>query len=272
MYFCYVDESGGAEAPGSSPGATPLMLFAGLIVPSSSLAPLTADFLHLKRQYYPQKVSPRLDAVLTEIKGSELRSAVRSQSRRKRTHAIGVLDAAMRLLEQYGIGLVGRVWVKQSSTPLSPDPTYTYAVQDIARHFSHFLATRESQGLILCDARDYRQDVRVAHSVFTQKHRWNGDALLNVTETTVFGRSENYVGLQLADIVASALLFPIAARVYCGSGSGAHVHPRFDALRTRYAKRLEALLYRYRGSSGRMRGGVVVSDKLGRQPSDRLFA
>ena len=34
MYICYVDESGGFEAPNQAPGATPLMTFAGLIHPN----------------------------------------------------------------------------------------------------------------------------------------------------------------------------------------------------------------------------------------------
>ena len=272
MYICYIDESGGTEAPNSNPSATPLMLFAGLIIPSTSLAPLTADFLSLKRRFYPHAVSPRLDAVLAEIKGSNLRKSVRSSSHRKRTHAIGVLDGVLRLVERYGVRLVGRVWVKHSSSPLQPNSTYTYAVQDIARHFNHFLAARGTRGLVICDSRDRRQDVRVAHSVFTQKHRKKGDALPHLVESTVFGRSENFVGLQLADIVASAMLFPIAARVYCASRAGLHTHQNFDLLRARYSKRLRALQHLYRDLGGRWLGGVVVSDKLGRQPSRRMLA
>lgn len=271
MYFCYLDEAGGAEAPGSSPGASPLMLFAGLIIRIGSLASLTAEFLHVKRRFYPEKVTHRLNSMLTEIKGERLRAALRSQSRRKRRHALGVLDAIVNLIEEHDVRIVGRVWVKQPATALHPDPTYTYAVQDIARHFNHFLARHEAQGLVMCDARDHRQDVRVAHSVFTQKHKRDGDTLPLLAESAVFGRSENYAGLQLADIIASALLFPIAARVYCQSVGGIHVHQRFDVLRMRYADRLNSRQYRYQDSAGRMRGGMVVSDKLGGQPSGALF-
>ena len=142
-----------------------------------------------------------------------------------------MLDGVMGLVERYEVRLVGRVWVKQTGTALKPDPTYTYAVQDIARHFNHFLAVQQTQGLVVCDAREPRQDVRVAHSLFTQKHKAGGDA----------------------------------------STSGVHTHQRFDVLRGRYAKRLGPLQYQYRDTTGRMRGGIVVSDKLGQQSSDRLF-
>lgn len=79
MYICYVDESGGFEAPNQGPGATPLMTFAGLIIRTDKLAALTADFLSLKRRFYPVLRTVRnLDLVLSEVKGSELRKRVRS--------------------------------------------------------------------------------------------------------------------------------------------------------------------------------------------------
>ena len=53
MYICYVDESSGSEAPNQARGATPLMTFAGLIIRTDALAPLTADFLDLKRRFLP---------------------------------------------------------------------------------------------------------------------------------------------------------------------------------------------------------------------------
>ena len=79
MYICYVDDSGGFEAPNQGPGATPLMTFVGLIIRADKLAALTADFLSLKRRFYPGLRTVRnLDLVLSEVKGSELRKRVRS--------------------------------------------------------------------------------------------------------------------------------------------------------------------------------------------------
>ncbi|WP_420445274.1 DUF3800 domain-containing protein [Candidatus Poriferisodalis sp.] len=272
MYVCYVDESGGFEAPNSGPRATPLMVFAGLIVEAAAIRPLTADFLALKRRFYPGEVSRHLDYVLAEVKGAELRKAVRVGSQRERRHAFGVLDGVMRLIEHHDIWLVGRIWVKEPAKALEPDSTYTYAVQDIARNLDHFLGQQNTSGLVICDGRDHRQDVRVAHSVFTQKHKSGGDALPRLIETPLFGKSDNHVGLQIADLVASALLFPMAARVYCEGGAKSfHAHPQFDALRTRYARRLRARRHVYVDSSGRTRGGIVVSDRLGRRPPQALF-
>ena len=272
MYVCYIDESGGFEAPNAGPRATPLMVFAGLIVELTAIKPLTAEFLALKRRFYPGAASRHLDYMLMEVKGSALRRALREGGHRERSHALGVLDGVIRLIERHDIRLVGRVWVKEPKKSLRPDATYTYAVQDIVRHFDHYLGAQHMRGLVTCDGRDHRQDVRVSHSVFTQKHQFGGDALPWLIESPLFGRSENHVGLQLADLVASALLFPIAARVYCASRSvGVHNDPQFDVLRMRYARRLRSRRHVYVDASGRTRGGVVVSDKLGRQSSGALF-
>ena len=70
MYICYVDESGGFEAPNSGSGATPLMVIAGAgLSRASAISPLTRDLLDLNRTFYPKRALRRLDYVLKEIKG-----------------------------------------------------------------------------------------------------------------------------------------------------------------------------------------------------------
>ncbi len=272
MYVCYVDESGGFEAPNSGSGATPLMVIAGLIVPATAISAMTEDLLFLNREFYPNRTSRRLDDVLLEIKGSALRAQARSDRRRSRRHAIQLLDRIVGLLERHEVRLLGRVWIKEPTEGLEPRATYTFSIQDIARHFNHFLEAQDSEGIILCDSRRHAQDVQVAHSIFTQKHKASGDEFPRLIEPVVFGRSENHAGLQIADIVASSLLFPIGARVYCSQETGGvHSDPRFDDLRLRYSSRLGARRYLYVDSAGKTRGGVVVSDRLTRKPSGLLF-
>ena len=273
MYICYVDESGGFEAPNAYPNATPLMVLAGLIIRADLLGSLTADFIDLKKQYKPTKDINLLDHVLIEIKGSELRKFIRTRSRRKQRYAIGVLDKVVSLLEKYEIRLVGRIWVKESGTQLRPRESYTLSVQNIAEHFNNFLKEKSSQGIILCDGREPSQDSQVAHSIFTQKHKRSGDAIPNLIETPLFGRSQNHIGIQLADMIASGILFPIAARVYCSEDlNSIHVHPSYEILRSRYSTRIHSIQYFYRDTFDRRRGGIVVSDKLNRQPSRLIFA
>ncbi len=274
MYICFIDESGGFEAPASNPSATPLMVIVGLIVDTGQIPETTDLLLHAKVDFFPQKCrSPRfLDHILSEVKGGDLRASLRSASRNNRRHAIGYLDRIVQILEQQRISLIGRVWIKGIGQPLEPAASYTYAIQDLAKHFQRFLDMRDSTGLVICDSRMHNQDSQVSHSVFTQKHRAAGDPLPRILEVPAFGSSGNHAGLQLADVAASALIFPVAARVYCAhQWPGGHTDIRFEAVRTRYAPRLSALQFRHQDRTGKWRGGVVVSDKLRRLPSARLF-
>ena len=149
---------------------------------------------------------------------------------------------------------------------------HTYAIQDMARHFEHSLAAARQTGLMVCDSRMHHQDREVSHSVFTQKHRLAGDAFPHLVESPTFGVSDNHAGLQLSDLLAGGLLFPMACRVYClGSSATAHLDPRYDRVRERYAPRLQRLQYRYTNTAGQTAGGIVVSDKRGQRPSQALF-
>lgn len=272
MHFCYIDESGGFEAPNLSPAATPLVVFAGVIFPASAIAPLTLDLLEVKRRFKAQPQRHHLNFLLEEIKGSALRRGVRSRSRRERRGKLGVLHETVRLLEEHDARIVGRILIKKPIEGLDPDKAYTLSVQIIARHFNRFLEENNSHGLIMCDNRAHDDDVRVSHSLLTRKLKATGDELPRIMESVVFARSSNHAGLQIADIVASGLLFPIAARAYCADWAGsAHAHPRFDELQSRFSARLKRLRYLYQDDEGLTRGGIAVSDKYRKQRSRLLF-
>lgn len=86
-----------------------------------------------------------------------------------------------------------------------------------------------------------------------------------------YGHSENHVGIQLADLICSALLFPMAAYAYChGHVTSVHVRPGHVTLRARYGLRLRALQHRY-VDSGHWRGGITVADAIARRPGCHLF-
>lgn len=274
VHICFIDESGGFEVPASNPAATPLMAIVGLIVDTGEIEEATDELLDAKRRFFPQKCRAplHLDHILAEVKGADLRSSIRSNSRNPRRHAFGYLDCVADILEQRQMVIIGRVWIKAVGQPLDPAPSYTYAIQDLARHFQRFLDAKQSSGLMICDSRMHNQNSQVSHSIFTQKHRSAGDPLPRILEAPVFGSSGNHAGLQLADTLASALIFPMAARVYCAhQWSGNHTHPRFDDLRRRYAPRLSPLEFRYQNAAGHWLGGIVVSDRLRKLPSHRLF-
>ncbi len=273
MYFCYIDESGGSEASDVGSGATPVMVLAGLIVDQQRLEALTWDYLRVRCEFYPRagRRAPRLSDILNEIKGVSVRNNVRSTARNPRRHAIGFMGRVLRVLESHQVRMVGRVWVKAIGQGLDPSATYTSAVQDIATHFERFLTQKRAQGLIVCDGRMHKQDSVVSHSIFTQKMRAHGDPYPHIVELPMFASSRNHVGLQLADHVASALLFPIATRTFCATQcTGPHVDPNYDAIKSRFGVRVGRLEYRYRAGT-RHRGGVVVSNRLNSLTRASLF-
>jgi hypothetical protein len=274
LYICYIDESGGFEIPGSSGGATPLMVIAGLIIDVDGLNAVTNKLIDAKRIFYPNLCPPphSLDDIQAEVKGSDIRKGLRSTARNDRRHGMRFLEGIVRTFETDSTAIIGRIWIKEVGVAMQPSSSYAYAIQDMARLFERFLAEKESLGAMICDSRMHNQNSMVSHSIFTQKHRSGGDPLAHIMDVPTFGSIKNHAGLQLADFLASSLLFPIAARVYCSHlWNDVHTSPHFDAVRTAFSKRLAVLEYSF-VETGRTKGGVVVSDKLRRLPSSLIFS
>jgi hypothetical protein len=274
MFFCYLDESGGAEPPDRGRDATPVMVIVGLVVDAAHVPALTRDFLALKRRHFPGLFGsgPALDHIKVEVKGSEILQMTRSGSRDRRRQASRFRAELLDLADAHGCRILGRVWVKEQGKSLKPAATYCYAVQDIAVHFSQYLRSRSSEGLLIADGRGHQLNVSTAHSVFTQKWRTAGDPYPAMAEVPLFAESDNHAGLQMADLVASALVFPMAAAAYCSPRRGAvHSSRRYHEVQTSFGRQLKALQYRYRDETGRWRGGLVVSDNVGQQSGSALF-
>jgi hypothetical protein len=280
IYVCYVDESGGFEAPDSVGGATPVMVISGLILPAARVPAFTRDFLALKRTHFPGRFTAGhgLSHILIEIKGSEILQMTRSGSRNKRRQAKIFRAGLMALIEGHGARLLAWVWVKESGKGMDPVSSYSFAIQDIAHHVSVFCASQGSQGILVCDAREHTQNVAAAHSVFTDKFRTGADPVAAVSEIPLFAHSENHAGLQACDLVATTLLFPMAAAAYCtvppgpGLFRGPHESPQYDtAVRQPFGAAVRKLQFRYVDENGKWKGGVVVSDGIGKQPGSVLF-
>ena len=277
MRICYVDEAG---CTGTLPSRTSdiqhVFVLGGVDLYSRDLAAFTHDFLHLKRRFFPGLASagsPYLAWILTEVKGADLRRAAVSGSRRQSRHALGVLDAVVGLLERYGARLYGRVWVKEPGSPFNGRSVYTYSLQYVCQWFNDRLAADDEQGMVVCDSRNKALNSIASHSVFTQKFRAAGDRYPRLVEMPAFGHSENHAGVQIADLVCSAFLFPLAVDAYC-RGALTSVHVRdYSVLRSRFAARVQALQFRrFDPARGRGEGGITVDDKLGRRPQAVLFA
>jgi hypothetical protein len=269
-YICYIDEAGcSATLPAAKSDIQPLLVIAGLIVPEDAVPELTRSFLSLKRKYFPGLFhSPHLlDDVREEIKGSDLRSAIRKRGMRA-TAQMRFIDDTLKLIEHYSCRIVGSIWIKGVGRPVKAREIYTTSIQRACRAFQSFLATKDSKGIMVADFRTTQLNDQVAHSVFTQKYRWKGDPFDRIVELPTFGVSNNHVGLQITDLLCSALLFPMASSVYCfGQISGVHVNPRDLVIRRRYTRRLKHLQFKAEN-----RWSIGVHDPLRKRSSIELFS
>lgn len=274
MRICYIDESGDGRRPDrSKPDLPPAFVICGLVVEGGSLADLTTGFLQVKERFHPGKAGQRsLDGILNEVKGSEIRRDIRSGSRRRTRAAFGFLDQITDLLSTCDVGILGRIWIKDRTTDSDERSMYTFSIQNIVEHFQHDLEKTSASGLVICDSRSNSLNENVAHSVFTKMFKQSGNAYPNMVEMPVFGHSKNHAGLQLADLITSALVFPLACRTYSqGYTTGPHVDPAYDKLKGRYGLWLRNHQIRYPNADGKWVGGLTVSDPVGRRSGADLF-
>lgn len=155
---------------------------------------------------------------------------------------------------------------------MNPTASYCYAIQDVATHFNQVLVARGDIGILIADGRQHHTNMSVAHSIFTQKARVGGDAYPAIREAPLFAASNNHAGLQVADLLASTLVFPMAIAGYCAPPpTNVHSSGRYLTVGAEFGSRVKDMQYRYRDETGRWRGGLVVSDPVGKQPGSRLF-
>ena len=275
MRICYVDESGdlGVLPTATSP-IQPVFVIAGVSVPRDRLTALTHNFLSLKKLFFPgTHTGAYLDTVMEEIKGAELRKSVALGNRDQRRHAFGFMDKSLALLVAHDVRIFGRLLVKGIGMPIDGRAMYTSYMQAICTHFQSQLVTNDQTGFVIADSRNKTGNAQVAHSIFTQMFRTAGNPYDRIVEMPTFGHSDNHVGLQLADLVCSALLFPIAVHTYCtGQVTNLHVRPGYRLLKQRYAEQLRGLQFRYlEPVKKRWRGGITVNDSIGQRSGAEMF-
>jgi len=279
MHLLYIDESGDLQQMPSNPlpsgNDQPVLVISALIIDAAKLEPLTQDFLNLKSTFFPNLSYPsglHLDKIIPEIKGSDLRRNATQGNRNQRRHVIGFLSKLIDLLEVHNVKLIGRVWVKQPGHPFDGKAIYTSSIQWVYTTFDEFLTTKESFGFVIADSRNPSKNSNVAHSIFTQKFRATTSVYVRILELPTFGHSENHAGIQICDLISSALLYPIACHIYC-SGHISNVHVQADAvnLKLHFGKRLKNLQYRYQNPLDQWKGGIVVSDPIAKKSASLMF-
>ena len=276
MYICYIDEAGctGTLTHSYSP-IQPVFIICGIIIQQTNLTNLTHDFIKLKIKFYPTVFSGLhyLDCIKEEIKGSEVRKSLRG-NRNQRRHALKFIDEILKILEKYKTAIIGRVWVKPISTPFNGRAVYTYSIQNMASCFQSFLISKDEHGIIVADSRNKEKNAIVSHSIFTQKYKPSGDTYDRILEMPFYGHSDNHAGLQLADLLASAIVFPISTSVFCSNHvkNTMHYDPHFLNIRTIFGNRLEDLQYRFKkDTSENIHGGLTVSDPISYRSGSKIF-
>lgn len=277
MYFCYIDEAGCTGVlPTSTSEIQPILVLCGLVVPYSSLRELTSEFLALKRKFNPgltSKLNHDLDIVKHEIKGAEdLRKPIRKKNRNQKRRSIGFINKTLELLEKSECKLIPNIYIKAPEKEFDGGALYSRSVQYIHKHFQSYLEHKQDNGVVIADHRSHTLNIGVSHSIFTQKFKSSGDAYPNILEMPTYGHSDNHVALQIADILCSALIFPISSYAYCsGHINSVHIHPNYEELQRRYAVRLKEMTYRYHDGY-RYRGGITVYDAIQHRSANLFFA
>ena len=276
MKTCYIDEAGN---PGMLPSRTsnvePVFIVTGLVIDQTHIPAITTDFLSLKQRYFPG-LGPKgmrrwLNWMLVEIKGGEVRKDGAAVSRRKYRQAHGFLGKALSLMEAHDARFISRIWVKGIGKPFNGRAVYSFSVQAICEGFQRLLVSADSDGLVIADHRTPAKNKYVSHSIFTQKFASAGDSYDRIVEVPTFGDSHNHAGLQMADLLCSALLAPLAIHTYCtGYVDSLHVRPGYGRWKSRYAQRLKKLALRHH-VAGRWRGGITVHDAIKKRPATAML-
>ena len=238
LHFCYLDESGSelgrtitrAEMP-------PVFVLAGFIIPAAGAAQMTREFLAAKREYDPNRFqsASAVECLEKEVKGGALfGSLVGKGGEKQRARTLAFLRGVLDLLERLDARLVGRFRVKSLGQEFDAGAVYASCLTAIAGNFQHFLNARRARGIVWCDLRrrpakkceDCGKPVfargsagehliaPVSRAVFVRKFGGKTDEYLRLLECPAFADSENHAGIQIADLLCSALIAPIAAAYY----------------------------------------------------------
>ncbi|WP_448245180.1 DUF3800 domain-containing protein [Pseudoxanthomonas mexicana] len=268
--FCYLDETG---CLGTLPTATaaiqPVFVLTGLFVDEAKIRHMTTEFVRLKTRYYPEKFSRlthHLESMRIEIKGADVKKALRGdKSKRARVGAERFMDEILALLKSVEARFVSRIWVKGIAQPFNGRSIYTVSTQHIARDFERHLISVGARGLIVADFRDPGLNTHVSHCIFSQKFKTSKQKNRRpshacLVESPVFGISDNHAGLQIVDLITSALITPIATHTYCnGIVANPSVSTKDGVIKARYKKRIRELEFRS-SANGQMKYGFSVAD------------
>jgi hypothetical protein len=211
-----------------------------------------------------------LDRIKEEVKGNDLRKYLRGDNRRNYQLSIGFIDSCMALLRMNDVQLLGRALIKAPGKMNSDEAFYGRSMMHIYQHFNAFLEDKRELGFVIADGRRPAQNQKTTHVIFTQIHKSIGSAYPKIVEIPAYGQSNNFAMLQMADIICSAVVFPMLLDVFgdylIGNGNK-HASVKYSAVRDRYKADVKEMQYRYLNTDGVWVGGLLVVDGTGRKRS-----
>ncbi|MGZ3633646.1 MAG: DUF3800 domain-containing protein [Parachlamydiaceae bacterium] len=277
MYLLYFDEAGcTATLPAVTSPITPMLVITGLIIKADYLPYITREFMDLKKKYFKMQTSTgqhvyHSNWIRHEIKGAEIRKILATSPRNTKRPMTYFLKDVCKMLERNECRLISRVFVKGVAAEFKGTPVYTSTIQSFYGIFQNYLEMKNSRGLIIGDSRDANQNSQVSHSIFSKKMSASGDSFDRIVEMPTFAHSENSAGLQLADLMASGLIWPIAVETFCKNHIQS-VHMRnYSSIKDGFLKSLMGLQYRYMDNVNRRQGGIIITNKLSNLPAKYFF-
>lgn len=224
MLTLFIDESG---CPGQlrtldSP-VQPLLVVAGIALDTSHLAEVTRKFARLTQRYHhgqsrPNEICTDIQAEL--VKGSDVRRAIRANPSSPELKELAFLDSVLSLMKTHRARLFGTVIVKHVGQEFDGQVVYGRALHEVVRTFHEQLLASDTFGTAIADFREAKLNGRVSVELMEAKLGPLGDQLPRLLHLPTFGNSEVHAPLQIADLVCSALVWPIAAHRFREELSG----------------------------------------------------
>jgi hypothetical protein len=267
VQLLYVDEAGNAARYSrGDPSGSPLLVIAGLTLNRAHL-PVANERMLLARcaAFGRRPKTPLVESLhANEVKGATLRGGLLGrEGRRKQKHCWEYVESCMGILEDLGSRIFGNVWLKAPGECLDDAGVYGASLQHFAVDFAHHLANSDEHGLMLLDGRSVPQDRSAQRAVFDVKYGRETDSVPDLIDRLIevpsAGNSKHFGGLQLVDVIASSLLYPLACEAYGVELEHTQQWKQAGKLRQAYGARLAALEYRWRGPDRQRYGGFFVT-------------
>jgi hypothetical protein len=189
---------------------------------------------------------------------------LREGNTRRWRQSIGFIDACLNLLKNNNITLLGRALIKNPGDKNDDAIVYGGSIMHICQHFNKFLEQQQKFGMVIADSRRAAQNKRTTHTIFTQRHQSRGNSYPKLVDMPMYGHSNNFAMLQLADIACSAVLFPMlidAFGEHLVGSNNVHFSNKYATIRNRYKDIIKDLQFRYQDGNGLWVGGMLVADK-----------